>query len=53
MDVPLNSDLQAQRSLDSEAWFQYEVDLGLAAANRGEFADHADLRKMIDERYPG
>jgi predicted transcriptional regulator len=53
MDVPLNPDLQAKRSLDYEAWFLREVDLGLAAANRGEFADHADVRKMIDERYPG
>ena len=53
MDIPLNPDLQAKRKLDYEAWFLLEVDLGLAAANRGKFADHADVRKMIDERYPG
>jgi predicted transcriptional regulator len=36
-----------------EEWFLGEVDKGLAAAERGEFVDHADVRKMIDERYPG
>jgi predicted transcriptional regulator len=34
-------------------WFLREVDKGLAAADRGELVDHADIRKMIDERYPG
>jgi len=36
-----------------EEWFLREVNKGLAAAECGEFVDHADLRKMIDERYPG
>lgn len=36
-----------------EEWFLREVNKGLAAAERGEFVDHADVRKMIDERYPG
>jgi predicted transcriptional regulator len=29
------------------------VEKGLAAADRGGFEEHSDLRKMIDERYPG
>jgi predicted transcriptional regulator len=36
-----------------DEWFLREVDKGLAAADRGELVDHADVRKMIDERYPG
>ena len=34
-------------------WFLREVDKGLAAADRGELVDHGEVRKMIDERYPG
>jgi predicted transcriptional regulator len=29
-----------------------EVDQGLAAADRGEFVEHDDIRNMIDRRYP-
>ena len=36
-----------------DEWFLREVDRGLAAADRGELVDHNDVRKMIDERYPG
>ena len=36
-----------------DEWFLREVDKGLAAADRGELVDHQDVRKMIDERYPG
>ena len=42
-----------ERMLNYEEWFLREVNKGLAAAERGEFVDHADVRKMIDERYPG
>jgi predicted transcriptional regulator len=42
-----------ERRVNYEEWFLGEVDKGLAAAERGEFVDHADVRKMIDERYPG
>jgi predicted transcriptional regulator len=34
-------------------WFLEEVDKGLAAADREEFVDHEDVRKMIDSTYPG
>ncbi|MCC6394872.1 MAG: toxin-antitoxin system antitoxin subunit [Bryobacterales bacterium] len=37
---------------DYDEWFLREVDKGLAVAERGEFVDHEDLRKMIEGRYP-
>jgi len=39
--------------LDYDEWFVREVDRGLAAADRGEFVEHEDIRKLIDRRYPG
>jgi len=42
-----------ERLVDSEEWFLQEVDKGIVAADRGEFIDHSDVRKMIDTRYPG
>ena len=42
-----------ERMVNYEEWFLREVNKGLAAAERGEFVDHANVRKMIDERYPG
>ena len=42
-----------ERMVNYDEWFLREVDKGLAAADRGGLVDHADLRKMIDERYPG
>ena len=42
-----------ERMVNYQEWLLREVDKGLAAAERGEFMDHADVRKVIDERYPG
>jgi len=42
-----------ERMVNYDEWFLHEVDKGLAAADRGELVDHSDVRKMIDERYPG
>jgi len=42
-----------ERLVDYDEWFLKEVDDGLAAADRDEFTDHSDIRKMIDRRYPG
>ncbi len=39
-----------QRLLNYDEWFSREVDNGLAAANRGEFMEHDDVRKMIESR---
>jgi predicted transcriptional regulator len=41
-----------ERLVNYDAWFLREVDKGLAAADRGELVDHADVKKMIDGRYP-
>ena len=41
------------RMLNYDEWFLREVEKGLAAADRGEFIEHSDVRKMIDSRYPG
>jgi predicted transcriptional regulator len=42
-----------ERMVNYDEWFMREVDKGLAEADRGQLADHADIRKMIDRRYPG
>jgi predicted transcriptional regulator len=42
-----------ERMVNYDEWFLREVDKGLAAADRGELVDHSDVRKMIDQRYPG
>ena len=42
-----------ERLVNYEEWFLREVEKGLAAAERGDLVSHAEVRKMIDERYPG
>jgi RHH-type rel operon transcriptional repressor/antitoxin RelB len=42
-----------ERLVNYDEWFLREVHRGLAEADRGELVDHSDVRKMIDERYPG
>lgn len=42
-----------ERLVNYDEWFLGEVDKGIAAADRGELVEHAAVRKMIDERYPG
>jgi len=41
-----------ERMVNYDEWFIREVEKGLAA-DRGEFIDHEDIRKLIDRRYPG
>jgi predicted transcriptional regulator len=41
-----------ERLVNYDEWFLRELEKGLAAADRGEFVEHSDLRKMIDRRYP-
>ena len=38
--------------LDYDEWFLREVDHGIAEADRGDFVEHDDVRKMIEDRYP-
>jgi predicted transcriptional regulator len=42
-----------ERLVNYDEWFLREVDKGLADADRGGLVDHADVRKMIDQRYRG
>ena len=42
-----------ERFVDYDEWFLREVEEGLAAADRGEFVEHSDIRETIDRRYPG
>ena len=42
-----------ERMVNYDEWFLREVDKGLAAADRGDLVEHSEVRKMIDERYPG
>jgi len=42
-----------ERMVNYDEWFLQEVEKGLAAADRGEFVEHEDIRKLINNRYPG
>ena len=42
-----------ERMLSYDEWFLSEVEKGIAAADRGEFMDHEEVRKLIDDRYRG
>ena len=42
-----------ERMVNYDEWFLSEVQFGLAAADRGELVDHDEVRKLIDERFPG
>lgn len=42
-----------ERLVNYDEWFAQEVEKGIAAADRGEFIGHEDIRKLIDGRYPG
>lgn len=42
-----------ERMINYDEWFLKEVEVGLAAADRGEFVENEDVKKLIDRRYPG
>ena len=42
-----------ERLVNYDEWFIREVEKGLAAADSNEFIDHADVGKMINNRFPG
>ena len=42
-----------ERFVNYDEWFLREVEKGLSAADRGEFIEHADIGKLINNRYPG
>jgi len=41
-----------ERWVDFDHWLIREVEVGLAAAERGDFVDHDEVGKLIDRRYP-
>lgn len=42
-----------ERLISYDEWFLREVEKGLDAADRGEFVEHEEVGKSIDNRYPG
>jgi len=42
-----------QRMVNYDEWLIREVEIGIAAADRGEFVDHDEVRRRIERRYPG
>ena len=42
-----------ERMINYDEWFLEEVEAGLAAADRGEFVENEEVKKLIDRRYPG
>jgi predicted transcriptional regulator len=42
-----------QRQQDYERWFHAKVSEARAASERGEFMDHDEVGRMLNERYPG
>jgi predicted transcriptional regulator len=42
-----------ERMVNYDEWFVQQVEKGLAAADRGEFVEEEEIRKLIDRRYPG
>jgi hypothetical protein len=49
--TPVIAEEAVDRLLSYEEWFSKEVDKGLAA-DRSEFVEHDDVRRMIESRYP-
>jgi predicted transcriptional regulator len=41
-----------EQMVNHDEWFINEVEKGLAAAERGEFIEHEDVRILIERRYP-
>jgi predicted transcriptional regulator len=41
-----------ERLISYDEWFVREVEQGLAAADRGEFREHNEVGRLIQQRYP-
>ena len=41
-----------KRMVSYDEWFLQEVEKGIAAADRGEFVAHEDVKKLIDGPHP-
>ena len=40
-----------ERLVSYDEWFIREVEQGLAAADRGEFREHNEIGRLIQQRY--
>ena len=40
-----------ERMVNYDEWFIREVEKGIAAADRGQFLDHDEVKKRIERRY--
>ena len=41
------------RLVEYDDWFLREVDKGLSAADRGDWIEHSEIRRLIDDRFRG
>jgi len=42
-----------ERMVNFDSWFLSQVEQGIAAADRGELVEHDEVKKLINQRYPG
>lgn len=42
-----------ERLVNYDEWFIREVEKGLAVADSGDFLEHEEVSKLIDDRFPG
>jgi len=42
-----------ERMVNYDEWFTREVEKGIAAADGGEFIEHGEVGKRLNQRYPG
>lgn len=42
-----------EKLIDYDEWFASQVREGISAAGQNELIDHAEIKKLIDRRYPG
>lgn len=42
-----------ERLLTYDEWFAQRIEKGISEADRGEFVEHEDLGKLIDQRFRG
>ena len=52
-DIPLLVQEAIENLVAYDEWFIREVEAGIQSADRREFVDHGDVKKLIDKRYPG
>ena len=41
-----------ERFVEHDVWFINQVQVGIATTDYGDFVEHADMRKVINTRFP-